>query len=187
MRWLWIDRVLHAEPGTALTAVKTVSLSEPHLHDHFPAATRPDGQALPAHPVMPAPLILEGMAQTAGILVGLTQNFAEKVALAKVSSAIFHADALPGDTLRFHASLDSIDARGASASGTVDRQRPRPKTETNDGPTHHTTPLADISLLFSHLDQNQQGLDFPEHNFVFGETFKTLLRTSGIINEPPHT
>jgi hypothetical protein len=34
--------------------------------------------------------------------------------------------------------------------------------------------------MFSHLDQNMAGESFPEHNFVFGEGFKTLLRTSGI-------
>jgi hypothetical protein len=38
--------------------------------------------------------------------------------------------------------------------------------------------------MFSHIDQNMSlggaGIEFPEENFVFGESFKTLLRTSGI-------
>ena len=36
MRWFWIDRSLEFESGRVATAVKTVSLSEDHLHDHFP-------------------------------------------------------------------------------------------------------------------------------------------------------
>jgi hypothetical protein len=35
-------------------------------------------------------------------------------------------------------------------------------------------------LIFSHLDRNMAGVEYPEHNFVFGEGFKTLLRTSGV-------
>ena len=37
-----------------------------------------------------------------------------------------------------------------------------------------------IDLMFSNIDQNISGLEFPSHNFVFGESFKTLLRMSGI-------
>ena len=33
--------------------------------------------------------------------------------------------------------------------------------------------------MFSHIDRNRSGLPFPKHNFVFGEGFKTLIRTSG--------
>ena len=41
-------------------------------------------------------------------------------------------------------------------------------------------PIGRIDLMFSHIDQNMAGHAFPEHNFVFGESFKTLLRMSGI-------
>jgi 3-hydroxyacyl-[acyl-carrier-protein] dehydratase len=37
--------------------------------------------------------------------------------------------------------------------------------------------VADIELMFSHIDQNLAGLEFPEHNFVFTEQFTELLRT----------
>ena len=45
-------------------------------------------------------------------------------------------------------------------------------------------PIGSIDMMFSHLDNNMgaagaAGDAFPEHNFVFGEAFKTLLRTSG--------
>jgi len=56
MRWTWIDRFVSFESGKTATAVKNLSLAEDHLADHFPG-----------FPVMPAPLILEGLAQTGGI------------------------------------------------------------------------------------------------------------------------
>jgi hypothetical protein len=37
--------------------------------------------------------------------------------------------------------------------------------------------VADIELMFSHIDQNMAGLEFPEHNFVFTEQFTELLKT----------
>ena len=65
MRWMWIDAVTQYEPDQRLVAVKNVSLAEEHLHDHFPAT-----ETHPALPLMPNSLIIEGMAQTAGLLVG---------------------------------------------------------------------------------------------------------------------
>ena len=59
MRWTWIDRFAAFESGKSAIAVKNLSLAEDHFADHFPG-----------FPVMPAPLILEGLAQTGGILVG---------------------------------------------------------------------------------------------------------------------
>ena len=58
MRWFWIDRFSELVSGKTATAIKTISLSEEHLHDHFCGI-----------PTMPNSLILEGMAQTAGMLV----------------------------------------------------------------------------------------------------------------------
>ena len=60
MRWIWIDRFVSFESGKSATAVKNLSLAEDHFADH-----------MPGYPVMPAPLILEGLAQTGGILVGV--------------------------------------------------------------------------------------------------------------------
>ncbi|PHQ81787.1 MAG: beta-hydroxyacyl-ACP dehydratase, partial [Phycisphaera sp.] len=74
MRWMWIDRVIELVPGQKMVAVKNISLAEEHLHDHFPAT-----DAQPALPVMPASLMIEGMAQTAGVLVGHAESFKEKV------------------------------------------------------------------------------------------------------------
>jgi 3-hydroxyacyl-[acyl-carrier-protein] dehydratase len=172
---MWIDRVVELSPREKMVAVKNVSLAEEHLHDHFPADA-PLGLA--ALPVMPASLILEGMAQTAGILVGHAEGFREKVILAKVNRAELSRDATPGTTLRYTATIERMDAIGASTKGTVELLD-------HAHPERGFEPIGAIDLMFSHLDQNQGGAGrageaFPEHNFVFGEGFKTLLRTSGI-------
>ena len=130
-------------------AIKNVSLAEDHLHDHFPK-----------RPVMPGSLIIEGLAQTGGLLVCEHSQFAEKVILAKVKKATFHDVARPGDQLRYEAVIEQIADAGASTSGKV----------TRDGQA-----FAEIDLFFSHIDQNMKGLKFPDENFVFTEQFKSLL------------
>lgn len=168
MRWMWIDRVVELVPRERLVAIKNVSLSEEHLHDHFAA----DGDR-PALPVMPGSLIVEGMAQSAGILVGHAGNFREKVLLAKVSTVELERDATPGSTLRYTAVIDRIDEAGAATKGTVELITHGPS-----GPRPPET-IGRIDLLFTHLDRNMAGTVFPEHNFVFSESFRTLLRSSG--------
>ncbi len=168
MRWMWIDRIVSLEPGRRLVAIKNVSLAEDHLHDHF--ASDPT-RGLSAAPVMPASLIVEGMAQSAGILVGHAHGFREKVILAKIGTAELTHDAAPGFTLRYTATIRSMDAQGAATEGLV---------ELLDVDSGRCTTIGRIDLMFSHIDQNMAGTSFPEHNFVFGDSFKTLLRMSGI-------
>ena len=79
MRWYWIDRFIEFESGRYAKAVKNVSLAEDHLHDHFPH-----------YPMIPNTLVIEGMAQTGGLLVCEHSQFTEKVVLAKVPKAIFY-------------------------------------------------------------------------------------------------
>src|SRR6476620_2201577 len=153
MRWIWIDKFVEFTPRTSATAVKNVSLAEEHLHDLYPG-----------FPIVPHSLIVEGMAQTAGILVGEARNFSEKVILAKVGRATFHRLVRPGDTISYHARIDQLSEQGASITGTV-----------TVGPTQER--VADIELMFSHIDQNLAGLRLPEHNFVFTEQFTELLKT----------
>lgn len=154
MRWIWIDKFTDFQSGKRAVAIKNVSLAEEHLHDHFPA-----------YPVMPASLILEGMAQTAGILVGEARNFEEKVILAKVKRARFLREVRPGDRLEFEATVDQITEEAAMTSGKV----------SIDGEL-----LAEIDIVFSHIDNNLSGLVFPEENFVFTEEFKSLLRNYNV-------
>ncbi len=149
MRWIWIDKFVEFESGVRAVALKNITLAEDHLHDHFPG-----------FPVMPASLMIEGMAQTAGILVGETRDFQEKVILAKVKRARFEGLARPGQQLRYEATIESIVDEAALTSGLV----------FCDGKE-----LGQIDLMFSHIDNNMSGLNFPKENFVFTEEFKSLL------------
>lgn len=154
MRWIWIDKFTEFTSRTSATAIKNVSLAEEHLHDLYPA-----------FPIVPHSLIVEGMAQTAGILVGEARSFAEKVILAKIGKATFHRLVRPGETITYSAKIEQLSEQGASIAGTV--------TATAGGASEK---VADIELMFSHIDQNMSGMEFPEHNFVFTEQFTELLK-----------
>ena len=149
MRWIWIDKFVEFNSGKSAVALKNVTLAEEHLHDHFPG-----------FPVMPECLMIEAMAQTAGILVGEARNFEEKVILAKISRCVFHHYVRPGDTITLHAAIESIAPEAASTSGKILRGEEL---------------IAEISLMFSHIDKNLAGKQFPEENFVFTDMFKSLL------------
>ena len=153
MRWIWIDKFIEFERGRHAVALKNVTLAEEHLHDHFPG-----------FPIMPECLMIEAMAQTAGILVGEAKDFQEKVILAKIKKAVFFDYVKPGDTLKLYAEIESIVLEAASTSGKI---------------TCEDKLIAEIDLMFSHIDQNLGGKEFPEENFVFTadtSVFESLLR-----------
>ncbi|MCH7631835.1 MAG: beta-hydroxyacyl-ACP dehydratase [Planctomycetes bacterium] len=149
MRWIWIDAFTEFVPGERASAIKNVTLAEEPLRDHFPGFG-----------VMPASLIIEGMAQTAGILVGDARGFKENVILAKIRLAEFDGYAVAGDQLRYDATLETMDERAAVTRGIVHK---------------NGTPLGRIDLMFSHVDQAEKSLDLPDHNFVFTGEFMNLL------------
>lgn len=155
MRWIWIDKFLEFNSGKNAVALKNVTLAEEHLHDHFPGFE-----------IMPECLMIESMAQTAGILVGQARNFEEKVILAKIKKAAFYNYVRPGDTLTIHAKIDSIAPEAASTSGKI---------------LCAEKLIAEITLMFSHIDKNLAGKQFPEENFVFTDMFNSLL--AGFINK----
>ena len=102
MRWFWIDRFTKFVRQSHASAIKNVTLAEEHLHDYFPGAS-----------MMPNTLVLEGMAQTAGLLVADAIDYQEQVVLAKVGSAEFQFDVLPGDTLLYQAEIVEMMAGGS--------------------------------------------------------------------------
>src|SRR5512146_2648095 len=108
MRWIWIDKFVEFESGRRAVSVKNVTLAEEHLHDHFPG-----------FPMMPECLMIEAMAQTAGILVGEAKKFNEKVILAKIKKAVFFEIVRPGDTIRIEANVESIAPEAASTTGKI--------------------------------------------------------------------
>jgi len=147
MRWIWIDKFIEFESGRRAKAIKNLTLAEEHLHDHFPG-----------YPTMPNSLIVEGLAQTGGILVGEKSGFEEKVILAKISKARFHFAAVPGDTLMYSVQVESFQDSGAIVSGT----------------SHVGEKLqGEVELFFAYLDDDQRVKKlFEPKNFVF--TMKLL-------------
>ena len=87
------------------------------------------------------------------------------------------AEAFPGQTLRYEANLKRIDEQGAATSGTILRL-----DHADAGPDGSTAwePFGRVDLLFSHLDRNLAGIEFPEENFVFSENFRTILSAAGM-------
>lgn len=174
---MWIDKFVEFNSGRNAVAVKNVTLAEEHLHDHFPG-----------FPVMPESLMIEAMAQTAGILVGQVRDFREKVILAKIKKAVFFHYVKPGDTIRLEARIESIVSEAAGTSGTITlvghelsekSLREREVGDAGTSPSSDDTEglIAEIDLMFSHIDQNLAGKKFPEENFVFsGSTFELFLR-----------
>jgi 3-hydroxyacyl-[acyl-carrier-protein] dehydratase len=160
-----------------MSSIKNVSLAEEHLHDHFASEAGADPL-----PVMPASLMIEGMAQTAGILVGAAGRFREKVVLAKIAQATFQCEVSPGETIRYDAVLERIDASGASTAGTVRRLRHESR-EGGEGAQRGEDgweTIGRVDLMFSHLDRNMAGMEFPEENFVFSDNFRVLLASAGL-------
>lgn len=149
MRWTWIDRFVAFESGRSATAVKNLSLAEDHFADHFPG-----------FPVMPAPLILEGLAQTGGILVGEVRQYRENVVLAKMS-AKFHREAMAGEQLTYTTTLVDLGDTGARVSGTV----------------HSGEELvAEAEIMFAHVSPDQLPPGLPDTQFVFSGELTHLLR-----------
>ena len=102
MRWFWIDRYTEFVRCRRARAVKAVTLAEEHLHDHFPGAA-----------MMPATLVLEGMAQTAGLLVADALDYRRQVVLAKVGGMRLAFEAVPGDTIEYLAEIVELSELGS--------------------------------------------------------------------------
>ena len=164
MRWLWIDRFLTFESKKAARAVKALSLAEDIFADHFPG-----------YPVMPACFILEGLAQTGGILVGEANDFKEKVVLAKINAARFAREAVAGECLLYDVEMLILRPEGASVAGKVFAVPPGAPLE----PTG--SPMAEAEIFFAHLDQNRSQQLFGDHNFVFGGELKQMMGLARVL------
>jgi 3-hydroxyacyl-[acyl-carrier-protein] dehydratase len=163
MRWLWIDRFLEFKRGRSARAVKNLSLAEDYFADHFPG-----------YPVMPACLILEGLAQTGGILVGEANDFREKVVLAKILWARFQREAVAGEQLTYETELLHLRPEGASVHGKVFSAQPG-----TDGTA--AEPMAEAEIFFAHLDQSRSQQIFGDHNFVFSGELKHMLGLAKVL------
>jgi 3-hydroxyacyl-[acyl-carrier-protein] dehydratase len=91
--FLLVDRILEIGPGKRIVGIKNVTYNEPYFPGHFPG-----------RPIMPGVLILEAMAQTAGLLVLQSMPEDEKkkkpVFFLGIDNARFRKPVIPGDQLR---------------------------------------------------------------------------------------
>jgi 3-hydroxyacyl-[acyl-carrier-protein] dehydratase len=148
MRWMWIDRFLEFQSGRRAVARKNISLVEEQIDEYSPA-----------YPYMPASLIIEGIAQTAGLLVGERSGFKDRVILAKVAKAALHRLARPGDTLIYTAEVADIKRDGAFCNC----------TSHIDGELQ-----AEVELVFAMLDDR-----FPDPIFDPAD-FLSMVRIFGL-------
>lgn len=131
MRWFWFDRYTEFISGERATAIKCVTLAEDHLHDHFPS-----------YPVMPNSLVVEGMAQVSGLMVGEAVEYTKRIVLAKLVKVVFHGVAIPGDMLTYRAKLEDMKEEGARVS-----------TTSHIGDRPH----AEAEIFFAKLDSDSIG------------------------------
>jgi 3-hydroxyacyl-[acyl-carrier-protein] dehydratase len=97
--FLLVDRVLEFTSGESIRAIKNVTFNEPHFTGHFPE-----------RPVMPGVLILEALAQTAGILVfgslRKVPNENTRFYFAGIDGCRFRRPVVPGDQLILTAKIE---------------------------------------------------------------------------------
>ena len=92
--FLLVDRVIDIDGIKSATGLKNVSFNEPHFQGHFPGA-----------PIMPGVTIIEAMAQTAAVMVGVAQDMADKeflIYFMAIERAKFRRKVVPGDVLHLH-------------------------------------------------------------------------------------
>ena len=111
---LMIDRVKELEPGKRIVALKNVSANEPHFQGHFPG-----------RPIMPGVLILEAMAQAAGVLVFSAQGNVQQSERSVyyyvgIDNARFKKPVVPGDQLELEVTFERA-LRGIGKFGCVAR------------------------------------------------------------------
>jgi len=106
---LMVDKIVEITEDSVV-GVKNVTVNEPHFTGHFPG-----------YPVMPGVLIIEAMAQVAGILVGkLAPHTRGKVMfLASVEEAKFRKPVVPGDQLRIEMKILRLKYTVAKMQGTA--------------------------------------------------------------------
>lgn len=102
---LLVDRVVAVEPGERIVAVKCVTANEPFFPGHFPG-----------NPIFPGVLLVELMAQVAGILAarspqpGASADAGKSVALLGIDGARFRRPVVPGD--RLDVTVEVVQRRG---------------------------------------------------------------------------
>jgi 3-hydroxyacyl-[acyl-carrier-protein] dehydratase len=96
--FLLVDRVVELEPGQRAVGIKQVTANEPQFTGHFPG-----------RPIMPGVLMVEALAQTAGIAVLTLDAYRGKLGLfAGIDECRFKRMVVPGDTLRLEVTVEKL-------------------------------------------------------------------------------
>ncbi len=115
MRYLLVDRIAAWEPGSRITGVKNVAMSEDFLEFHFPK-----------NPIMPGIMLLEALIQLSGWLEAASSNFEKWFLAAKVNKSNFYGFVLPGDQVELTVSVSAApgqDLKVYSGVGVVNGKR----------------------------------------------------------------
>lgn len=90
--FLLVDRVEQIDGAKSCVGIKNVTMNEPHFQGHFPGT-----------PIMPGVTIIEAMAQTAAVMIGVAENLVDRhflIYFMGIDSCRFRRKVVPGDTLR---------------------------------------------------------------------------------------
>ncbi len=96
--FLMVDRIIELEPGKRVVGIKQVTANEPQFTGHFPG-----------RPIMPGVLMVEALAQTAGVGVMTLPEYRGKLGLfAGIDECRFRRMVVPGDTLRLEVTVEKL-------------------------------------------------------------------------------
>jgi len=107
MRFVLLDKIISIEGGSEIKAVKSVSLAEEYLADHFPE-----------FPVLPGVLLLEGLIESAAWLVRQKENFAHSMILLEQARNVkYKSFVLPGTMVEYCVKAKTIEQNISSFKG----------------------------------------------------------------------
>ncbi|MBK0328606.1 3-hydroxyacyl-ACP dehydratase FabZ [Rhodobacteraceae bacterium F11138] len=92
--FLLVDKVVDIDGYSSARGIKNVTMNEPHFQGHFPGT-----------PIMPGVTIVEAMAQTAGVMLGVGMDMVDTELLIyfmSIDKCKFRRKVVPGDVLEMH-------------------------------------------------------------------------------------
>ena len=106
--FLLVDSVKDIVPDKTAVGTKNVTFNEPHFQGHFPGL-----------PIMPGVLIIEAMAQTCGVLIGVSRGSRESLLIyfTTIDKVKFRQTVVPGDVLEMHVEIRRLGTRVGKFAG----------------------------------------------------------------------